>query len=71
MPDRDVETIRDLIFYQYAKVIARRAFTAEDGTEAKRKHYGFVKETFRKLKNGVISWSDITREDWQLVESDS
>ena len=70
MPDRDVETIRDLIFYQYAKVIARRAFTAEDGTEAKRKHYGFVKETFRKLKSGAISWSDITREDWQLVESD-
>jgi hypothetical protein len=25
MPDRDVQTIRDLIFYQYAKSIARRA----------------------------------------------
>ena len=24
----------------------------------------------RKLKSGAISWSDITREDWQLVESD-
>jgi hypothetical protein len=29
MPDRDVKTIRDLIFYQYAKIIARRAFVAE------------------------------------------
>jgi hypothetical protein len=26
MPDRDVKTIRDLIFYHYAKIIARRAF---------------------------------------------
>ncbi len=25
MPDRDVETIRDLIYYQYAKIIARVA----------------------------------------------
>jgi len=23
MPDRDVETIRDLIFYQYAKIVSR------------------------------------------------
>jgi hypothetical protein len=30
MPDRDVETIRDLIYYQYAKIIARRAFGAAD-----------------------------------------
>jgi len=26
MPDRDVKTIRHLLYYQYAKVIARRAF---------------------------------------------
>ena len=44
MPDRDVKTIRDLIYYQYAKNIARRAFSAPDGKEAKKKHYGFVKE---------------------------
>jgi hypothetical protein len=24
MPDRDVKTIQDLIYYQYAKIIARR-----------------------------------------------
>jgi hypothetical protein len=34
MPDRDVETIRDLIFYQYAKIMARRAFGMADGKEA-------------------------------------
>ncbi|MDD1776798.1 MAG: hypothetical protein LUQ65_01410 [Candidatus Helarchaeota archaeon] len=34
MPDRDVKTIQDLIYYQYAKIIARRAFGAVDGKEA-------------------------------------
>jgi hypothetical protein len=29
MPDREVETIQDLIYYQYAKIIARRVFGAE------------------------------------------
>jgi len=69
IPDRDVRTIRDLIYYQYAKIIARRAFGASDGKEAKREHYGFIKETFRELKSGAKSWSEITREDWQFVES--
>jgi hypothetical protein len=29
MPDRDVSTIKDLIYYQYAKIIARSARHAE------------------------------------------
>lgn len=70
MPDRDVKTIRDLIYYQYAKIIARRAFGVPDGKEAKREHYGFIKQTFRELKGGGKSWSEITREDWQFVESE-
>ncbi len=70
MPDRDVKTIQDLIFYQYAKIIARRAFKTSDGKEAKRDNYGFIKETFKKLKNGFMSWSQITQEDWQFVEAE-
>ena len=70
MPDRDVKTILDLIYYQYAKIIARRAFDISNGKEAKRQHYGFIKETFRELKSGAKSWLEITREDWQLVESE-
>ena len=31
MPDREVATIRDLIYYQYAKIIAKSAFAASDG----------------------------------------
>jgi hypothetical protein len=37
MPDRDVRTIGDLIWYQYAKLIARSAFGAANGKEAKGK----------------------------------
>jgi hypothetical protein len=70
MPDRDVKTIQDLIFYQYAKIIARRAFGAADGKEAKKQSYGFIKNTFRELRSGAKSWSEITREDWQLVEAE-
>jgi len=70
MPDRNVKTIRDLIYYQYAKIIARRAFSMFDGKEAKKQHYGFVKKTFQELKRGDKSWSEITREDWQFVESE-
>lgn len=71
MPDKDVSTIRDLIYYQYAKIIAKRAFFAADGKEAKSANYGFIKKTFLELKNGTKSWSKITREDWQFVESEN
>jgi hypothetical protein len=55
--------IRDLVYYQYAKIIARRAFGAADGKEAKKQSYGFIKKTFEELKSGAKSWSEITRED--------
>jgi len=70
MPDRDVSTIQDLIYYQYAKIIARRAFSTMNGKEAKKQHYGFVKKTFLELKSGSKEWSEITREDWQFVEAE-
>lgn len=70
MPDSEVATIQDLIYYQYAKIIARRAFSSSDGVQAKQANYGFIKITFRELKGGRKTWSEITREDWQLVLSD-
>ncbi len=69
MPDRDVKTVQDLIFYQYAKIIAKSAFKVDNGVDAK-KQYAFVKTKFRQLQDGTISWSDILREDLQFVESD-
>lgn len=70
MPDKDVKTIRDLIFYQYAKLITRSAFQIPDGQKVKKLHYGFIKKTFKDLKEGLKSWSEITREDWQFIESE-
>lgn len=70
MPDRDVKTIKDLIYYQYAKIIAKRAFATPDGQSAKSQNYGFIKKTFLELKKGIKSWSEITREDWQLIDSE-
>ena len=68
MPDRDVQVVRDLIFYQYSKLICRSAFKMPDGMAAKGQHYGFIKKTFRELKSGQKKWSDIIREDLQFVE---
>ena len=70
MPDKDVKTIKDLIFYQYAKIITRSAFKVINGKEAKNIHYGFVKKTFLELRDSIKSWSEITREDWQFIQSE-
>jgi hypothetical protein len=61
MPDRDVRTLRDLIWYPYAKIVARRAL----GPDVKPDHYGFVKQTLRDIQSGRKQWSDIAREDWR------
>jgi 5-methylcytosine-specific restriction endonuclease McrA len=70
MPDRDVHSLRHLLYFQYAKIIACRAFGHADGFVAKKKCYGFIKSTFKDLRDGRKQWSDIVREDWQLVESE-
>ncbi len=41
MPDREVQSICDLIYYQYAKIICR-AFGLSDGREVKKLHYGLT-----------------------------
>lgn len=70
MPDRSVKTIKDQIYFQYAKQIARSSFWYADWSEAKKKAYGFIKQKFKELQSWKISWSDITREDWQFVGSE-
>jgi hypothetical protein len=66
MPDREVQTIRDLIFYQYAKIIAKAAL----GPDAKKSAYGFIKTKFRELRDNREKWSDILREDKEFVNSE-
>lgn len=70
MPDKEVKTVRDQIYFQYAKIIARSAFKCKDGKEAKKKYYGFIKSTFKDMKSGKKKWSDITREDKEFVQSE-
>jgi hypothetical protein len=41
-----------------------------DGKESKAQSYGLIKNKFRELKSGAISWSEITREDKQFVEAE-
>jgi hypothetical protein len=36
MPDRDVKTIRDLIYFQYAKIVGKAVF----GPDAKKTAWG-------------------------------
>lgn len=66
MPDREVQTIRHLIYYQYTKIIAKSAF----GVDSKSNDYGFIKNTFRDLVKSEKKWSDIIREDKQFVQSE-
>jgi len=60
LPDDSVNTYRDLIFYQYSKLIAEAA-----GVD----YEGFVWKKFWALKKGEIEMSTITKEDkYQLQE---
>jgi len=70
MPDRDVKTIKDQIMFQYAKIIACSSLHYKNGSEAKQKSYGFIKNKFKELQNNEIIWSSILREDVQFVDSD-
>ncbi len=55
MPPSAVKTIRDLIYYQYAKVIAGSA-------GAGKYNYAFIMDRFEKLRTGEIKMSDMLRE---------
>jgi hypothetical protein len=56
MPPKAIKTIKDLIFWEYAKLISGSAGIG-------RKQYPFVMRKFTELKSGIIKWSDILRED--------
>ncbi|MBI4590655.1 MAG: HNH endonuclease [Candidatus Rokubacteria bacterium] len=55
MPPAAVKTIRDLIFWQYSKIISESA-------GAGKKQYAFVMNRFKKLQGGEIEWSGSIRE---------
>ncbi len=61
MPPPIVKTIRDLIYWEYAKLISGSALHD-------RKNYGFVMSEFVKLRSGQMHPSAILRENRHLVE---
>jgi hypothetical protein len=54
MPPAAVKTIRDLIYYQYAKIMAQSA-----GLE---NNFGFIMDRMTALKKSEIKMSDALRE---------
>jgi hypothetical protein len=63
MPPKNIRTVRHLIYWEYAKMIAGSAI-------GDRRNYGFVMHCFKKLDAGHMSPSAILRENKLLVESD-
>jgi len=59
MPPSAVKTIRDLIFWEYAKLISGSAGLG-------RKQFPFIMRKFTELRKGVIKWSNILREDMNI-----
>lgn len=54
MPPKYVDTVRKLIFWEYAKLIARAA-----GFE---NNYGFIVSRYKKLVSGEMAWSSTVRD---------
>ena len=52
MPPSVVKSVKDLIYWQYAKIIAQSAGLGK-------KDYGFVMNSFKQLRQGEIFWNEI------------
>lgn len=55
MPPPAVKSIKDIILYQYAKIISESAGYGK-------KNYSFIMGTWKKLKSGEMHWSASVRE---------
>jgi len=62
MPPSAIKTVRDLIFWEYAKLISGSALKD-------RKNYAFIMCKFKELQTGKIKWSEILREDLKMDSS--
>jgi hypothetical protein len=55
MPHSSVKTIKQVIFWQYAKIVSESAGMGKQ-------NYGMIMNTYKKLCDGSISWSSTVRE---------
>lgn len=70
MPSPSIKTIKDLIFYQYAKIIAGSVGMEKSGN-GKKEYYSFVMDRVNKFRTGEINMSAITRElKMQIVSTE-
>lgn len=63
MAESELKTVKDLIYYQYARIIARIQNETPDGIGVKLHHYGLVKSTFRSIKYNYKTWKEVISED--------
>ena len=61
-PPHAVKTVRDLIYWEYAQLIAKSA-----GFD---KNYRFIMSRYQKLKKGEIKMSELVKDDKELVKCD-
>lgn len=62
MPHPSVKTIRDLIYWEYAKLIS-------GSTLGNRKNWGFIMHIYQRLKNQQMKPSGILRENKKFFDS--
>jgi hypothetical protein len=55
MPPTAVKTVKDLIFWQYSKIIAESSHMGKS-------NYGFIMSKFKELQLGKVHWSSSIRE---------
>lgn len=60
MPPKHVQTVRQLIYWQYAELIAKAA-----GFE---RNYGFITSRYKKLISGEMKWSSSLRDRLKELE---
>jgi hypothetical protein len=53
MPDRDVASIKDLIYYQNAKIIAKSAFAASDEVQGLYSFYRLKLRGDKKIHDAI------------------
>lgn len=55
MPPKAVKTVREIIYYQYAKIISASSGFGKE-------NYGIIMSKWKKLCSGELNWSSSVRE---------
>jgi len=63
MPPKHIKTVRQIIFYQYAKIISASSGFGKE-------NYGMIMSKVKQLETGTIHWSSAVREWLKEKETD-